>query len=639
MAEGVIISPENSKRLSELQRTKHLEPYDQFLVARHEPALLNRPVLLDLGQELDVKVVLDGLAEAAELLPDESLHFLADETRKCLSAYGVHNSFRVTYGQLLDDICRDLSGMFDFGTMAFRERWEYSRSSHLHGYDKVAVRPYYDLSTSMVVDITRRGEVSSYQIGFPKIEVPTYTECSVGEIRLVAVPNRRQPDPNSEDFDGWVYCDGQEYSKDTFPMAYDFFRNAPGTTSTSFKVPELGTFVKPNSHRESPGVQFHEHVNALVAHTHGDIDNGQFSSYSEDTTINIPLSVYNEGGGSLDADSLHTGYEFLSGQMTNISIDINAQTLESSPTQTSYEGSDEESWPEHVRVPALVYIGYPEGPYHPIEPDMYSVNVIISPSGAGSATGAGTYEKGTTATLAVTPAFGYEFVRWDDGSRSLSRQYVVTGNKTFTAYFSEVTPEVVITTGVTPEGGGEVTGAGTYQKGDAVELKATPAQDYTFKQWSDGQTLPSITFAASQDAEYVATFKYSISLSDCKISYLFASGSIGDSWHYDGDNSAWTSGSVLHLCPSETICQRTMSVTHNGVRLVRGTDYSYSVTRRKDTPAPTSGYYVLDSTYGGVKQHRGGVTDGNYVATTYKFVNLHDPSDTRSVTVNIGTFT
>lgn len=75
---------------------------------------------------------------------------------------------------------------------------------------------------------------------------------------------------------------------------------------------------------------------------------------------------------------------------------------------------------------------------------------------------------------------------------------------------TEDTGFVTIGVTVTPEGGGTVTGAGTYAKGDSVTLQATPAADYAFTRWklndTEVSTNRTLTITASSNATYVAEF-------------------------------------------------------------------------------------------------------------------------------------
>ena len=50
-----------------------------------------------------------------------------------------------------------------------------------------------------------------------------------------------------------------------------------------------------------------------------------------------------------------------------------------------------------------------------------SVNLTVSPAGAGTVTGGGQYDSGVSVNIGATPASGYHFVRWSDNSTNASR--------------------------------------------------------------------------------------------------------------------------------------------------------------------------------------------------------------------------
>ena len=86
------------------------------------------------------------------------------------------------------------------------------------------------------------------------------------------------------------------------------------------------------------------------------------------------------------------------------------------------------------------------------------------------------------------------------------------------AYFKRIQPQThIISTFVSPSGSGFVSGGGTYESGATATLTATPYNNYTFKQWSDGNTSNPRTITVNGDASYTAVFeiitnKYTLTL-------------------------------------------------------------------------------------------------------------------------------
>ena len=60
---------------------------------------------------------------------------------------------------------------------------------------------------------------------------------------------------------------------------------------------------------------------------------------------------------------------------------------------------------------------------------------------------------------------------------------------------------------VTPTEGGSVTGAGTYDAGTQVEVKAIPNEGYEFSEWEDGDNFPTRQVTMNEDITLMATFK------------------------------------------------------------------------------------------------------------------------------------
>ena len=69
-------------------------------------------------------------------------------------------------------------------------------------------------------------------------------------------------------------------------------------------------------------------------------------------------------------------------------------------------------------------------------PASYKVTTAVSPTGAGTVTGGGTYEYGKSATLTATANSGYTFSKWSDGVTTNPRTVTVTQDVTYTANFT-----------------------------------------------------------------------------------------------------------------------------------------------------------------------------------------------------------
>lgn len=161
---------------------------------------------------------------------------------------------------------------------------------------------------------------------------------------------------------------------------------------------------------------------------------------------------------------------------------------------------------------STIFMGYIYNPYvdesptpGPTPTGQYTVTLIPSPSNAGYCVGGGSYDVGTRAYLYAYPYDGYEFEKWSDGYTYADRYWDIYSDLTLTAYFKKKTYSVALN--VEPSDGGTVTGAGTYESGTSVTIKATPNKHYKFVSWSDGDTNAERTITVDSDISLTAYFE------------------------------------------------------------------------------------------------------------------------------------
>ena len=105
------------------------------------------------------------------------------------------------------------------------------------------------------------------------------------------------------------------------------------------------------------------------------------------------------------------------------------------------------------------------------------------------------------------PNDGYYFVGWTDGEQAALRSFALEQDTTITAIFAEIRPaKVTLGIDANSAGWGIVSGSGTYNLGDHVQISATPNEDYHFVEWSDGNGFATRDIYLTSDTMLYATF-------------------------------------------------------------------------------------------------------------------------------------
>lgn len=157
--------------------------------------------------------------------------------------------------------------------------------------------------------------------------------------------------------------------------------------------------------------------------------------------------------------------------------------------------------------------------------NRYTLSFTITPTGAGTVSGGGTYDYGSSVKSTATPATGYNFTKWVDetGDESTTNPYPgweITKNRTIQAVFTIKSYSITLAsqfriaetgdfTGGTT--GGTVSGGGTVTHGTSVTAKATPTTGYSFAGWYEGSNKvsddASYTFSATDNRSLTARFQ------------------------------------------------------------------------------------------------------------------------------------
>jgi uncharacterized protein (TIGR02145 family) len=156
------------------------------------------------------------------------------------------------------------------------------------------------------------------------------------------------------------------------------------------------------------------------------------------------------------------------------------------------------------------------------EINTYNITATANDDQFGTVSGSSTYEHFDTVELIAAPKTGYHFLYWfendhivmdGDGPAPATYTFMAEKDRTLEAVFSINVYN--ITAIPNDEAFGTVTGGGTYNHFDTVELIASPNDDHHFVYWTENdmivfdgesQAPVSYTFIADNDRELIAVF-------------------------------------------------------------------------------------------------------------------------------------
>ena len=119
----------------------------------------------------------------------------------------------------------------------------------------------------------------------------------------------------------------------------------------------------------------------------------------------------------------------------------------------------------------------------------YALTLNTTPEGAGTVSGAGSYQADSNVTITATPNEGFEFVAWMNAQTELSTSASYTFKMpatptTYTALFAAVAEmEYELSLTPSPSNAGTVSGAGFYKADSTVSIEAAAFADFTFVAW------------------------------------------------------------------------------------------------------------------------------------------------------------
>ena len=146
------------------------------------------------------------------------------------------------------------------------------------------------------------------------------------------------------------------------------------------------------------------------------------------------------------------------------------------------------------------------------QPQTYTITATADPTTGGTVSGGGTFNYGQSCTLTATPATGHNFINWTKNGQQVSTNatytFTVTESAAYVAHFQIQTFTVTLT--ANPTDGGVLTGGGTYNYGQSVQIHAIPNTGYNFVNWTENGVVvsnsPNHFIEVYSNHNYVANF-------------------------------------------------------------------------------------------------------------------------------------
>lgn len=269
----------------------------------------------------------------------------------------------LSYNDLSNDLFDTLCSEFGFGTMAWESSADYSLRSHVHEYSRVSVEAFLQrpteedkLSTVSAIATVRIGDKGT-TLYMPEVKIYKQPKPYLGQLKFIAKTQLLEIDCDATDFDGWVYPDGREVSREKFAEAYEFFGDSYGEASDDlmFKLPCLTNLIKivqPTTTNKTQDLsQQVEKVDVLKDHQHEVVNLGMSGTI---TSTNKFVSVNNTRPGHACHGSENNGND----RQQKYDLWFKAKNVEIRGGQvTKPTGNMKSTHPSYNYLPVLMYIG------------------------------------------------------------------------------------------------------------------------------------------------------------------------------------------------------------------------------------------------------------------------------------------
>jgi hypothetical protein len=179
-----------------------------------------------------------------------------------------------------------------------------------------------------------------------------------------------------------------------------------------------------------------------------------------------------------------------------------------SPALSGYDTYQIHMWGDYALTALTLIDTNPPVPPAP----SFLIETSVSPLGAGTAGGGGSYPSNSLCALVASANPGWGFRNWSENgtqvSASANYTFAVLTNRTLTANF---VPAFSVTTTASPGYGGSASGDGTFNSNSVVLVTATPNAGFRFVAWTEFGTLVSTSanysFPLTASRSLVANFE------------------------------------------------------------------------------------------------------------------------------------
>jgi hypothetical protein len=210
--------------------------------------------------------------------------------------------------------------------------------------------------------------------------------------------------------------------------------------------------------------------------------------------------------------------------------------------------------------------------------------IALTGTGTGANTFSGIFNDGDNVMLTATPIAGNEFVNWTENGVIISTNpnliFTAASNRNLVANFRKAIYTITVTPN--PPIGGTVMGGGMFEYNTDITVTATPANGYSFVNWSEnGNEVSkdaSYKFTATINRDLVANFK---ELQQYKITTIASPPEGG----IITGNGSYFAGTTAKLTASPNKGYTFVNWTENGTSVSTDTLYSFTVTKDRTMTA------------------------------------------------------